>query len=206
MTIRELPATWRKINLGCGKKILSGWVNVDVHPFIGVDVVTDLNCRWPWDDDSIDYIRAFDIVEHLRDPIHTMNEGWRVLKHCGIFEIWVPSTDGRGAFQDPTHVSYWNYNSFAYYSKDNLAGFYPHLIQCDFQLQVYDTHPEAHGTIWTWALCRAIKEPSKDPAISNVWYEALSAADIKDRLMPGFGGNSLGTIPGAYRKFIEPIQ
>ncbi len=31
-------------------------------------------------------------------------------------DILVPSTDGRGAFQDPTHVSFWNINSFMYYS------------------------------------------------------------------------------------------
>ena len=28
-----------------------------------------------------------------------------------------PSTDDRGAFQDPTHVSFWNSNSFWYYTR-----------------------------------------------------------------------------------------
>ena len=34
-----------------------------------------------------------------------------------------PSTDGRGAFQDPTHVSFWNSNSFWYYTKREQAQF-----------------------------------------------------------------------------------
>ena len=35
----------------------------------------------------------------------------------------IPSTDGRGAFQDPTHVSYWNENSFLYYTDKYLGDF-----------------------------------------------------------------------------------
>jgi len=195
MKIRELPVEWRKINMGCGHQGLPGWVNVDIYPFKGVNLIADLNNRWPWKDDSIHYIRAFDVVEHLRDPIHTMNEGWRVLKHGGIFEIWVPSTEGRGAFQDPTHVSYWNYNSFAYYSEAYLANYYPHLIQCNFELRVYDTNQKPDGVIWTWALCRAIKDPSKGPATANVWYDALTSLDAKGRIMQGFEGETLGTMP-----------
>ena len=114
--VRQLPDEWEKMNLGCNQNILPGWTNVDIHPFEGVDVTANLEEKWPWEDDSIDYIRAFDLLEHLRDPIHTMNEAWRVLRNRGIFEVWVPSTDGRGAFQDPTHVSFWNQNS------DSVAG------------------------------------------------------------------------------------
>jgi hypothetical protein len=38
-----------------------------------------------------------------------------VLKPGGTAEITVPTTDGPGAFQDPTHVSFWNRRSFLYY-------------------------------------------------------------------------------------------
>ncbi len=39
-----------------------------------------------------------------------MNEIWRICKPGATLDILVPSTDGRGAFQDPTHVSFWNIN------------------------------------------------------------------------------------------------
>jgi SAM-dependent methyltransferase len=84
----------------------------------------DLSESWPWEDSSVDHIRAFDIIEHLPDKIHTMNEAWRVLKHGGTFEIAVPTTDGPGAWQDPTHVSYWNINSFKYFTQGD-----PHLVR-----------------------------------------------------------------------------
>ncbi|HFQ92167.1 MAG TPA: hypothetical protein ENK29_04730 [Chromatiales bacterium] len=195
LQIRQLPDEWVKLNLGCNQSILPGWVNVDIHEFEGVDVVADLERPWIWQDNSIHYMRAFDIVEHLHDPIHTMNEAWRVLGHGGVFEIWVPSTDGRGAFQDPTHVSFWNRNSFAYYTRKNLAGLYPHKIRCDFDILVYDTEPNQAGIIWTWALCRAIKDASRDYLVSDAWIRALSDTDPQKRVMPGYEGNCMGTVP-----------
>jgi len=35
-------------------------------------------------------------------------------------EVAVPTTEGPGAWQDPTHVSFWNRRSFMYYEADNL--------------------------------------------------------------------------------------
>jgi len=190
--IRQLPDEWHKLNLGCNQNILPGWINVDRYPFKGVDVITNLEEPWPWQDDSIQYIRAFDIVEHLKDPIHTMNEAWRVLGHGGIFEVWVPSTDGRGAFQDQTHVSFWNQNSFSYYSQKLNNGMYPQ-IKCDFRTKVLDTNQNPHGIVWTWALCRAIKNQLKEPVVKDEWFDALSSMDAEKRAIPGYQGTSFGT-------------
>lgn len=113
-----------KLNLGCSDALVAGYENVDiVEP---ADRIADLNEKWPWDDSSIDEIRAWDLIEHLRSPIHTMNEAWRVLKRGGKFDIWVPTTDGRGWAQDPTHVCNppFNRNSFFYYEHGN-----PHLTR-----------------------------------------------------------------------------
>lgn len=106
-----------RLNLGCCDAHLAGWVNVDrVAP---ADEIVDLSKPWPWKDGSVEAIRAHDIVEHLPDRTLTMNEAWRVLKPGGLFEIVVPTTDGRGAFQDPTHNSYWNRNLFFYFEHGN---------------------------------------------------------------------------------------
>ena len=106
-----------KLNLGCSDEHLEGFVNVDVcEP---ADQVADLTSTWPWEDSSVDHIRAWDILEHLPQPIFTMNEIWCVLKPGGTVEIVVPTTDGRGAWQDPQHRSFWNRNSFFYYTAGN---------------------------------------------------------------------------------------
>lgn len=104
-----------RLNLGCADRLLAGWENVDVTPGPGV-TVADLRERWPWAEGSVQRILAADVIEHLPDRIHTMNEMHRVLCEGCVAEIVVPTTDGPGAFQDPTHVSFWNRNSFRYYT------------------------------------------------------------------------------------------
>lgn len=103
-----------KLNLGCSTALIQGFTNVDLFP--PCDYVADLAKPWPWIDSSVEYIRAWDIIEHLPSKIHTMNEAWRVLRPKGRFEIVVPTTDGRGAFQDPTHVSFWTPNDLFYFT------------------------------------------------------------------------------------------
>ena len=114
------------LNLGCGDKILEKFVNVDIRVFTKEDYEKaeclwfDLNAPvWRWNN-CVDYILAHDIIEHLSDKIQTMNNIWLALKGGGIVDIEVPTTDGPGAFQDPTHVSFWNERSFLYYEKGNI--------------------------------------------------------------------------------------
>lgn len=104
-----------KIDLGCGRYKPKGFVGVDVYPGAGIDIVADLNQRFPFPDNCAEMIRAYDVIEHLDNRIHTMNEIWRIAKPGATVDLFVPSTDGRGAFQDPTHISFWNINSFKYY-------------------------------------------------------------------------------------------
>ena len=107
-----------KLNLGCCDALLPDHVNVDIVAAPGVEVV-DLRETWPWPEGSVERVRAWDIIEHLPDKMLTMNELWRVLEPGGIADIAVPTTDGSGAWQDPTHVSFWNRRSFLYYEAGN---------------------------------------------------------------------------------------
>lgn len=120
-----------KLDLGGAIEPAEGYVTVDRHK---ADVVCDLEERWPFDDQSVGVLRAHDIIEHLRDPIHTMNEAWRVLAHGGVFDILVPSTDGRGAWCDPTHVSFWNSRSFRYYTEAGMRQYLEPECCCRFQI------------------------------------------------------------------------
>ncbi|MBL9032158.1 MAG: glycosyltransferase [Phycisphaerae bacterium] len=94
------------------------YVGVDVIQAKGVDKIADLDKEWPFETGSVGLIRAWDAIEHYRNPVHTFNEAYRVLAPRGMFMIEVPSTDGRGAWQDPTHYSFFNQNSFWYYTRD----------------------------------------------------------------------------------------
>jgi glycosyltransferase involved in cell wall biosynthesis len=107
-----------KIDLGGGLFPKPGYLTIDKE---GADITCDLNNGIPLEDNSVGVMNASHIIEHLKDPLKTMSEIHRVLHHGGWVFIDVPSTDGRGAWQDPTHVSYWNENSFLYYTNVTQA-------------------------------------------------------------------------------------
>ena len=107
-----------KVDLCGGINKPIGYTSIDM---VGADICCDLNKGIPLADNSVGILRAHDAIEHLRDPQKTMAEAWRVLADGGMFMIMVPSTDGRGAFQDPTHCSYWNENSLWYWTRKEQA-------------------------------------------------------------------------------------
>ncbi len=123
--IYKLVARWAEINhlpkidLGGRFSCPEGYKSVDING--NPDYKFDLNKRWPFEDNSVGVLRAHDIIEHLKEPIHFMKEAHRVLAVGGYLMIMVPSTDGRGAFQDPTHISFWNENSFWYYTRQEQS-------------------------------------------------------------------------------------
>jgi len=104
---------------------LNAWEGFKTVDLFDADVITNLNDVWPFEDNSVGVIRASHVFEHLVNPVHVMNEAYRVLAPSGWLLVDVPSTDGRGAFQDPTHVSFWNSNSFWYYTDRSYARFIP---------------------------------------------------------------------------------
>lgn len=140
MALAFWKSSHRCIDLGGGIDSPVGWESCDTH---NADVSSNLDETWPFQDDTVGVFRAHDIIEHLKSPVHTMNEAWRCLTHGGLLLIEVPSTDGRGAFQDPSHVSFWNANSVWYYTKKETQRYIIHLgIKARFQVvRVLDYFP-----------------------------------------------------------------
>jgi SAM-dependent methyltransferase len=108
----------KKIDLCGGFNKPNGFLSIDKE---NGDIIHDLEAGIPLPDNSAGVIRAYDALEHIKDSRFLMSEIHRVLVPGGILLSATPSTDGRGAFQDPTHVSYWNENSFWYYTRANQA-------------------------------------------------------------------------------------
>ena len=88
----------RKVNLGCGYRKFSEYINVDYNPYCMPDILHDLNKGLPFDSDSIDEIVAYDFIEHCRDFVSTMNEIGRVLKVGGTAKFVFPLWTQEGAF------------------------------------------------------------------------------------------------------------
>lgn len=157
-----------RLHLGCGPSKLEGYTNVDINPLVDPDMEVDLNdFPWPWEDDEVDEIFTSDCLEHLfpigkeegqLNIIEIMRELHRVLKPGGLLTVSVPTTEGRGAFQDPTHVTYWNRNTFLYFVPETVQYGTLHVGFGFELLGLEDKLDKEFGV--TWCLAR-LKKPSQ---------------------------------------------
>jgi hypothetical protein len=133
-----------KLNLGSCDRGFAGFLSVDLCP--PADQIADLSKPWPWEDSTVEEVRAHDVFEHIGDcdhvltrcekckdacdlfirhssgRIHVMNELHRVLKPGARATVEVPSAAHGGGFAcDPTHVTPWCLSTFAYFEKGHAA-------------------------------------------------------------------------------------
>jgi len=97
------------LNLGCGTKKKSGYLNVD--NFGEVDFRWDLNkFPYPWADNTVDKIEMFHVLEHIPNWWQAFTECARILKPGGTLQINVPDESSRTAltYRDHYHVFYIN--------------------------------------------------------------------------------------------------
>ncbi len=114
-----------RLNLGCGKNIRKGYLNVDKIDMEGVDVVCDLErSPYPFKDDRFDYIYCDNVLEHLEDLIPVMEELCRISKNGAEIEVLVPYFANFNAFKDPTHKSFFTLDTFNYFTEDSPWNFY----------------------------------------------------------------------------------
>lgn len=98
-----------RLNLGCGKRKMSGYLNVDV----AADCEPDLQCDleqfpWPWQDNSVSEIILHHVLEHLgQSPkvfLAIMCELYRICKDNAKITVNVPDPHHEFFITDPTHV------------------------------------------------------------------------------------------------------
>jgi SAM-dependent methyltransferase len=113
----------RELLVGCGahreKTILmrgepEAWgdlTTLDINPDHKPDIVWDLNVRpLPFEDDTFDSIRAFEVLEHLgrqgdyRAFFDEWSEWWRILKPGGVIIGTSPHWSSPWAWMDPGHT------------------------------------------------------------------------------------------------------
>jgi SAM-dependent methyltransferase len=114
-----------KLNLGCGRKYLDGYVNCDVVSSVRCDRCFDLNVTpYPFEANSVDEILADNVLEHLEDVVRTMEEIHRILKPGGRATILLPYSKSDGALQDPTHRHFFTERSMDYFAVEHPYNFY----------------------------------------------------------------------------------
>jgi len=131
-----------KINLGAGTDIRKDWVNVDLVPLDGIDVVHNMAIYpWPFEDNSASEIRAVDVLEHLPPYTQDLKPGvvafieecHRILKPGGELFIQTPGWRAEFLWIDPTHVRGFDIQSMDFFDPTKhygiTTGFYS---QCKY--------------------------------------------------------------------------
>lgn len=115
----------KKLNLGCGKLVKKGYVNLDSVKLKGVDVVHDLEkFPYPFKDNEFDEIYCSHLLEHLSDLIKVMKELRRILKPKGKLKVVAPYFSNPGSFSDPTHKRFFTYTTFDYFDSSSGLSYY----------------------------------------------------------------------------------
>jgi SAM-dependent methyltransferase len=93
----------RALNVGCGDDIRDGFINQDIAPLPGVDIVCDLGVdRLPIDDGALDIVLARDVLEHV-DLVPALRDIHRVLAPGGRLIVSTVHFTSRNLWIDPTH-------------------------------------------------------------------------------------------------------
>jgi hypothetical protein len=123
-----------KLNLGCGRDVREGWVNVDSYPHPGVhkvdlDTGNALQISKQIDramqkeaglnavDEGADELLLSHVLEHMRHPLGLMQAMWTVARPDAKLVIRCPHGASDDADEDPTHVRRLFPGSFGYFSQ-----------------------------------------------------------------------------------------
>ena len=84
-----------KLNLGCGKRFLEGWINVDFTSTGTGVIATNLRKGIPFPNGSFDFVYHSHVLEHFEKNAAAdfLKECFRVLRPSGVLRVVVPDLE-----------------------------------------------------------------------------------------------------------------
>lgn len=76
----------------------------------------------PFDDNTFDYILAYEILEHVDNLAPLMDDLYRIMKLGGCLELTVPYYKYKGAFSNPEHKRFFTEDSFLFFCEPLQEG------------------------------------------------------------------------------------
>ena len=125
----------RILDVGCGRRKLSGSVGIDrrrrqtVAAELQLDIDHDLlDFPWPIPDNSFDLVHCSHVLEHLPPTARVMEEIYRVLKPGGQAFIVCPHFSWVEAYRHFEHCHFFTLGSFDYFEGQ------PDIYNADFRV------------------------------------------------------------------------
>lgn len=105
-----------KLNLGCGNKLLPGYVGVDLFPCEGARLRCDLSRPLPFQDRSVEGLFLDNVIEHVPDIPRLMRELQRICKPGARIRILTPHFSAQASWRDPTHLHHLSWFSIEHFT------------------------------------------------------------------------------------------
>jgi len=173
-----------KLNLGCGKRYMKGWVNIDNSAAVKTDRFYEIGgydsggqCGFQFAKaETVDVINARAFLAHiLREHLpFVMDECWRVLKPGGCMFLMVPYAGSDAYYSDPTHHTGFtletlkHFTQWAHDRRDADYGW-----DCKFEIPWYHVSTNK-SFISAW-----LKKPGNDVGKTHVnWDDEVKAFGI----------------------------
>jgi len=125
-----------KLNIGCGNKYESGWVNTDITKQVKADYYFNVGTdKFPFKNNTFDEAKAEMVFEHLanyNERIHFLKELYRVCKPTAKILLTMPHFSCHGAWQDLQHTRPFGSMSFDYVSVNKTN---PNSIMHDQEIE-----------------------------------------------------------------------
>ena len=119
--------TGKVLDIGAGKspyemffKNASQYIRLDNRDYKGIDIVADITKKIPIKNEDFDSIICIQVLEHVRDPKHVINEIHRILKKDGRCLL----TTHMAA---PLHGEPYDYYRFTKYALEDLFKDFKHV-------------------------------------------------------------------------------
>lgn len=106
----------RRVDIGCGRSKIEGFLGLDRLPLPGVDIVHDLKTMpWPLESNSCGWIVFRHAISHLDDIVEVMRETHRIARAGATVEIVAPHYASDNFNTDPTHRFSLGFRSMNYF-------------------------------------------------------------------------------------------
>ena len=114
-----------KLNLGCGKDIKKGYVNVDRVKMPNVDYVCDFNKEpLPFKNNTFEEVYCNRVIELLDELPKTFEEIHRICKKSAKVKVIVPYYNCKGSYNDPLQKHFFNSDSLNFLTAGYETSYY----------------------------------------------------------------------------------
>jgi len=158
----------KKLNFGSGRDVKTGYINVDITKFDGVDKTFNFDVfPYPFRENTFEFVYADNVLEHLDDITRVMKELHRVCKDGAEVRIIVPYYNCFGSYNDVTHKHHFSHLAFVPFYEDKTRGNY--FIDEEFTLKKINLIPTRLGRLVL---------PFLRLSISQVFGQIIQTIDI----------------------------